>query len=233
MTNRWYRKEELRSSPLAAWLMCSRLGHRGKVMNWALNKEGGTFFSHSFREYLLRTRQVELGSYSYGVVLDLLNFPVKTVIGRYTSIGPGVKIFQANHPYDFLSMHPFFYRSDIGVAPVERIERNQLVIGHDVWIGANALICPGCRRVGNGSVIAAGAVVTKDVPEFSVIGGNPAAVIKKRFDDELAAKIIASGWWFKSFEELKPFSIELTRRLKDNDVDTILESLRCISATNP
>lgn len=227
MTNGGYRKDELRSSPLAAMIMGSKLGHRGKVMNWVLKKEGGIFFSHSFRIFLLRTRKVELGSYSYGVVIDLLNFPVKTVIGRYTSIGPGVKIFQANHPSDFLSMHPFFYRSDIGVAPVERIERNQLVIGHDVWIGANALICPGCRRVGNGSIIAAGAVVTKDVPDFSVVGGNPAVVIKKRFADELAARINASAWWLKSFEELKPFSAELTINLKDNDVEKLLDNLHC------
>ena len=226
MINEIYRKEELRSWPLTALLMRSRLGQRGKVMIWCLSKEGGVFFSNSFREYLRRTRQIELGSYSYGVVSDILNFPVKTLIGRYTSIGPSVKIFSANHPSEFLSMHPFFYRSDIGIASEERITRNRLVIGHDVWIGANALICPGCCRVGNGSIVAAGSVVTKDVPDFSVVGGNPAVVIKMRFDNELASRINESAWWFLSLEELKPFTVELTRNLRDSDIERLLNNLR-------
>jgi acetyltransferase-like isoleucine patch superfamily enzyme len=227
-----YVKEELHSSPLVVRILHSKLAHRGKVLNWALKKEGGMFFSHSFRDYLFRTRQIELGSYSYGIVIDLLNFPVKTVIGRYTSIGPGVKIFQANHPSGFLSMHPFFYRSDIGVAKGESIQRNQLFVGHDVWIGANAIICPGCHRIGNGSIIAAGAVVTKNVPDFSVIGGNPAMVIKKRFEDELATKITSSGWWFQPYEVLKKFSRELTRNLRDNDIDELLTRLQCCGLIN-
>lgn len=75
-------------------------------------------------------------------------------------------------------------------------------IGHDVWIGEGAFIKSGVR-VGTGAVVGMGAVVTKDVPPYAIVAGNPARVIRKRFSDELIQSLLATGWWDKDDAELK------------------------------
>lgn len=77
---------------------------------------------------------------------------------------------------------------------------NPLYIGNDVWIGANVIITSACRYIGDGAVIGAGSVVTHDVPPFSIVAGNPAKVIKKRFQPELEEIIYNSRWWEKPLE---------------------------------
>lgn len=94
----------------------------------------------------------------------------KVMIGDDVMMGPDVCIYARNHAYDRLDMP----MNRQGVAPERAV-----VIGNDVWIGARVIILPGVR-VGTGAVIGAGAVVTKDVPEYAVVGGNPARVIKMR-----------------------------------------------------
>ena len=81
---------------------------RDKLLRKIISLGGGIFNSYTVRQVLFQKQNVTLGSYSYGNLADLYQFPVKTIIGRYTSIGSGVRIFQANHPTDFVSMHPFF-----------------------------------------------------------------------------------------------------------------------------
>lgn len=217
---------EARRSAIASWLMTTKARSFGRVIRWCVKQEGGVLSSQSFRDHLLRTRQINLGEYSYGEVEDILNFPVKTRIGRYTSIGPGVKAFSANHPYGFLSMHPFFYRDDIGIAKHEKIVRKTLNIGHDVWIGANAIICPGCENIGNGAIIAAGAVVTKDVPDFAICGGNPARVMRMRFDDDLAKRINDSNWWLNDLSELQKYESEMTQDIAKINAQELLNHLK-------
>lgn len=68
------------------------------------------------------------------------------------------------------------------------------IIGNDVWLGANSLVLKGVK-IGDGAVIGAGAVVTKDVPPYAIVGGNPAKVIKMRFDDETIGKLMQLQWW--------------------------------------
>lgn len=193
-----------------------------KALSRIATLEGGIFFSRTLRDVLSSRRNVTLGSYSYGPIDDLFNFPIKTKIGRYVSIGPGVRIFQANHPSNFLSTHPFFYRSDIGITSEEAIIRYQLKIGHDVWIGANTIICPGCHCIGTGAIIGAGAVVTKDVLDYAIVGGNPARIIKMRFSESTITSLLASKWWELPYDSLKPLREELTCPFNEDLTDKII-----------
>ncbi len=224
-----YKLDELNYYRLSKLLLLLVPPHCGFFKNWLLRRiisfEGGIFHSYSVRLILSQQYIITLGSYSYGNLNDLYGFPIKTIIGRYSSIGPGVRMFQANHPTDFMSMHAFFFRSDVGIVEKEAIQRSELVIGHDVWLGANAIICPGCRRVGNGAVVGAGAVVTKDVPNYAIVGGNPAKVIKMRFRDSTIAKLLGSSWWALPFEKIKTCRKEMTQPLDESHLDDILDRL--------
>lgn len=112
---------------------------------------------------------------------------------------------RVNHPTAFVSQHPLFYWAPAGLVEKDLLgspECNPLVIGHDVWIGARVTILPGCRRIGNGAIIGAGAVVTRDVPAFTIVGGNPARPIRKRFPPEVEEVVAASEWWLEPLERI-------------------------------
>jgi serine acetyltransferase len=79
-----------------------------------------------------------------------------------------------------------------------------LKIGNDVWLGHNSIIMPNVKEIGTGAVIGAGAVVNKDVPPYAVVVGNPARVVKYRFEKCVIEELLKSKWWEKSIEELKP-----------------------------
>jgi len=169
--------------------------------------EGGDMYSSSLRKILQKYYQVEVGMYSYGPCLKPGVLPPGTTIGRYSSFAEGISIFRRNHPKERISTHPFFYNHILGFLShdtIPSIEANPLHVGHDVWIGFNATILPGCHRIGNGAIIGAGSVVTKDVPEFSVVAGNPAKLIGLRFPPETTKMVAQSEWWSKSIEELLP-----------------------------
>lgn len=225
-----FRRNELNCSRLSMLLpslekvpFCGPL--RDKLLNRVISREGGIYHSYTIRQILYQKHNIILGSYSYGNLSDIYRFPIKTIIGRYTSIGPGVRIFQANHPIDFLSMHPFFYRSDIGITKEETIQRYEVFVGHDVWLGANSIICPSCHRIGNGAVIGAGSVVTKDVPDYAIVGGNPSKVIKMRFQDSTILKLLESRWWQLPFERLKTLDYEMTQPLVGEHLLNLLEKI--------
>ncbi len=132
----------------------------------------------------------------------------KVKIGRYTCIGQNVKNINAKHPTrDFVSIHPCFYstRRQSGFTYVEKDlfaehayvdDQNRWfnVIGNDVWIGTNAVLLGGVS-IGDGAVIAAGSVVTKDVPPYAVVGGSPARILRYRFTDEQIKKLLEVCWW--------------------------------------
>jgi virginiamycin A acetyltransferase len=150
---------------------------------------------------MMRHYGVSIGAYSYGECFVPAAFPAGVWIGRYVSVGPEVRAYLRNHPSDRLSMHPFFYNHTLGFVNRDTISTGQLIIEHDAWIGARVIITPGCSRIGLGAVVGAGAVVTKDVPDFAVVAGNPAKQIRSRFPNELCELIRASRWWEKSIGE--------------------------------
>ena len=118
-------------------------------------------------------------------------------IGNYCSIGYNVHIGPPEHPAHFYSTSPAVYRHEriksICNWPNDDI-LSPAIIGNDVWIGSNAIILQGCR-IGDGAIIAAGAVVVKDVEPFTIVGGVPAKKIKDRFTPELKQKLLKSQWW--------------------------------------
>ncbi|SRR6266446_520273 len=177
--------------------------------------EGGEFYSLTLRDILKTYHGVVAGAYSYGEGLVPGAFPRSVVIGRYVSIAAGVQVLLRNHPVDCLSLHPFFFNHDLGWIDNDPIPFGTLEIGHDAWIGSRAIITPGCKRIGIGAVVGAGAVVTKDVPDFAVAAGNPARVIRSRFDDMTISRILASRWWEKSIIECSAFTQEMSKPLGD------------------
>jgi acetyltransferase-like isoleucine patch superfamily enzyme len=125
-------------------------------------------------------------------------------IGRFCSIASGVSIGPGIHKTDGVTTHSAFYLKN---SPLRKIYSKEDLfecskrtkIGHDVWIGERAIIIDGVT-IGTGAIIAAGAVVTKDVNAYSIVGGVPAKIIKYRFDPYLIQKLIDSYWWDQSEE---------------------------------
>ncbi|OHB75434.1 MAG: hypothetical protein A2Z25_20995 [Planctomycetes bacterium RBG_16_55_9] len=157
-----------------------------------------------------------MGLYSYGGCFNTLNIDSHTKIGRYCSFATGVCRLNGNHPTGFRAMHPYFYNPVFGYVQDELIARSKIVIGNDVWIGQNAILLPTVERIGDGAVIGAGAVVTKDVPDFAVVLGNPARVVKYRFSREIIDKIKRQAWWNKDIEELKDHIEEILRPVEED-----------------
>lgn len=125
----------------------------------------------------------------------------KLIIGRFCALAVGTTFFMngGNHAMDGFSTYPFniFGQGwEEGFDPQSWVDasRGDTVVGHDVWIGTQALIMPGVA-IGTGAIVAARSVVASDVPDYAIVGGNPAKVIKVRFDDETIARLLAIAWW--------------------------------------
>ncbi len=158
----------------------------------------------------------KIGRYTYGYESLLEFYPIAKSIGRFCSINGTARIWN-NHPVDYISTHPFldhpifypweqtkerdFYIKKYGKyfdnAAYEKSElrNNQpVVIGNDVWIGANAVLLPGIH-IGDGAIIAAGAVATHDVEDYAIVGGVPAKLIRYRFENEVIDQLKKIQWW--------------------------------------
>jgi phosphonate metabolism protein (transferase hexapeptide repeat family) len=154
----------------------------------------------AYTEIGARTRLLEVvvGDYSYVVNDAEIAY---TAIGKFCSIAAMTRINPGNHPMDRASQSHFTYRASayfVGEPDEDEFfawRREQpVVIAHDVWIGHGAIVLPG-RAVGIGAVVAAGAVVTKDVAPYSIVAGNPARVIRQRFPADVAQRLVQLGWW--------------------------------------
>lgn len=164
--------------------------------------EGGHYRSATVRKLLARDYQCYVGVHSYGALFILGAFSPRVEIGKYTSVGPNVSVYTQNHPVNTLSTHPYFYEKQFNLVEKDTLAPATTKIGHDVWIGQNAVILPGCKHVGTGSIIGAGAIVTKDVPAYAIVAGNPAKVIKYRFDKKQCDRLLSRMWWDKPFDQL-------------------------------
>ncbi|SIO19364.1 Acetyltransferase (isoleucine patch superfamily) [Carnobacterium alterfunditum] len=133
---------------------------------------------------------VKVGTYTYGV-LNIYSYGSKNErlsIGSFVSIASDVTfMLGGNHMLNTLSTYPF--RVMINGEEAEAISKGEIIINDDVWIGTNSIILSGVR-VGKGAVIGAGSIVTKDVPPYAIVGGNPAKIIKFRFSKEIIEQII-------------------------------------------
>jgi phosphonate metabolism protein (transferase hexapeptide repeat family) len=153
-----------------------------------------------YTEIGARTSFVEssMGDYSY-VVND--SNVIYTTIGKFCSIAAMTRINPGNHPMQRASQSHFTYRAsayfedaqdDAGFFAWRR--STPVTIGHDVWIGHGAIILPG-RSIGTGAVVAGGAIVTKDVPAYTIVAGNPARPIRRRFAEDISERLVALAWW--------------------------------------
>lgn len=160
------------------------------------------FTSARLRAWFREKHRVDVGLYSYGC-FDQWRMPGPIRIGRYCSIANTVRSAPINHPADALTTHPALYEKKFGVVEEDVFYNDPLVIEDDVWIGHNAMILPGCKFIGRGAIIGAGAVVTRDVQPYSIVAGNPARKLKDRFPSDLIEAIEASGWWKLDLPELR------------------------------
>lgn len=149
--------------------------------------------------------EVTLGDFTY--IAGNTNIS-KTTIGKFCSIGPYCKIGLGKHPTkDFVSTHPVFF-STLKQAQVTFADINYfdefayIIIGNDVWLGANVIVVDGVK-IGDGAIVAAGSVVTKDIPPYAIVGGVPAKIIKYRFEKEEIKKLLQLKWWDMDVEYLK------------------------------
>ncbi len=153
--------------------------------------------------------EFKIGAFSYAVTGHF----ARVSIGRYCSIGEQVQVGRSNHPLKGGSTSPFFYAREtlfaIGrdfeaaadyhayKAPLRRFpfeHPGMITIGNDVWIGHGAFVRPGVT-IGDGAVIGAMSVVTKDVPPYAIVAGNPATVRRMRLSSSLAAQMLELAWW--------------------------------------
>lgn len=142
----------------------------------------------------------------------LYHYPInheRLVIGKFCSIACGAKFLfnSANHALGSLSTYTFpifFEEWDLPVEDIPRAWDNKgdIVIGNDVWIGYEAVVMAGVT-VGDGAIIGTRAVVTKDVPPYTIVGGVPAKPIRKRFDDETVERLLALKWWDWPIERIR------------------------------
>ncbi|MDF1585836.1 LbetaH domain-containing protein [Marinimicrococcus flavescens] len=144
-----------------------------------------------------RVAETSMGAYSY-VVQDA--DIIYSTIGRFCSIAAATRINPGNHPTWRASQHHFLYRaSSYRLGEDEDAffawrREHEVTIGHDVWIGHGAVVLAG-RRIGTGAVIGAGSVVTRDVAPYTIVAGNPARPIRRRFDERVAERLQALAWW--------------------------------------
>jgi acetyltransferase-like isoleucine patch superfamily enzyme len=184
-------------------------------------------------------REFEVGAYSYMHNGSLFN----ASIGRFCSIGKRFTTLQPNHPTDWISTHPFQYQalesifrspSESIVYDYEKFEQlkrgssNKKIgcnIGNDVWIGSDVTILNGLT-IGDGAIIGAGSLVTKNIEPYSIVGGNPAKVIKYRFDNHIVMELLEIKWWLYTLESLSglPFDnpVRFIEKLREQKADNLL-----------
>lgn len=151
--------------------------------------------------------QVKTGIGTYGVQnITIQDYKQNTVleIGNFCSIASNVTVLLGgNHRYNRITTFPFNILYGFGENnPSDGYSNGNVIIENDVWIGTGVSILSGIT-IGNGSIIAAGSHVIKDVPPYAIIGGNPGKVIKYRFDEETIEKLLKIKWWEWSLDKIK------------------------------
>lgn len=158
----------------------------------------------------------QMGAFSY----SWSKLPINTQIGRYCSIAAEVRVMGLRHPHEWVTTSATTYdqnfviyqkylsdtKTEQHARRLPKVHSHGLIIEHDVWIGARVLLKPNIR-IGTGAVIAANSVVTKDVPPYAIVGGNPAKIIKYRFDKDQIEKLLKLEWWNYSFTDFQQLDI--------------------------
>jgi len=178
-------------------------------------------FERQRLRFLRRYPDYQIGHGTYGIpqVWDL-HEGTTLAIGSYCSISANVQIFLGGqHRTDWISTYPFSaYLENIDPIPDTGISKGNVIIGNDVWICANVIILSGVT-IGDGAVLANGAIVTRDVSPYAIVAGNPARLIRHRFDEPLRRQLLEIKWWGWPVDEVK----SLYALLNSNQLDALIE----------
>lgn len=184
-------------------LSIKKLTHK-KVSAFAFWSKDSTFTKTSIicRGCILDSSHI--GRYSRVQINTKVAF---TNVGNFSAIGRNSVIGLGQHPTIYLTTNSIFYKKgswgfhDDWCKEIEFEENAHIIIGNDVWVGRNTMILDGVT-IGDGAIVAAGAVVTKDVPPYAIVGGVPAKVLKYRFPPEVIERLLEIKWWDLPDEEI-------------------------------
>lgn len=194
-----------------------------------------------FIKNVVKAPNVIIGDYTYyddnvaaaefeknNILFNYPEFGDKLIIGKFCQIAQNVKFIMgpANHRLSSVTTYPFnvfggLWQQNTPPHLSQLPFKGDTVIGNDVWIGRESIIMPGVK-IGDGCIIAAYSIVTKDIEPYCVVGGNPAKLIKKRFDDELTKLLLTTRWWDFPPEKL----VEFLPILCDPDLEKVKRILK-------
>lgn len=179
---------------------------------------------------IIRNPQIIVGDYTYyDDPVDVYNFEKnvlylfdfmgdRLIIGRFCQIATGVRFIMngSNHALNGFSTYPFKVFGGTWAAkdPMNVLSKGDTVIGNDVWIGNSATIMQGIT-IGDGAIIGTNSLVTKDVEPYTIVGGNPAQIIRKRFDDETIQMLLDLKWWDWDVQKITDNLETITHGKKD------------------
>ena len=199
------------------------------------------YHTSCFIKNVVKAPNIEIGDYTYyddavdptgfeknNVLFNYPEFGDKLIIGRFCMIASGTKFIMgpANHRLSSVTAYPFnvfggAWEENTPPHMSQLPHKGDTIIGNDVWIGRESVIMPGVK-IGDGAIIAAYSVVSKDIPAYTVWGGNPARFIKPRFDDELIRLLLEFRWWNLDGEAL----VEILPLLCDPDLEKVRREMK-------
>ena len=176
-----------------------------------------------------------IGNHTYGsedLIIFKFNHISRCDIGKYCSLADNIKIFLGgNHRYDWISTYPFGLVNqkvfEVVPCPANPYTSGDIIIGNDVWIGHSATIMSGVT-IGDGAVIAANSHIVKDVEPYTVVGGNPAQYIKKRFDDKIIKLLLELKWWDLSDNTVKELIPILHSSPTEKSIKALISKYRLV-----
>ena len=194
------------------------------LWNFVLNQEKQPRFARNQLKFRKLYPKFSMGKYTYGVPV-VKHWDKKSVltIGAYCSIAKNVQIYLGgNHRPEWITTYPFphFFQDKSDINDYS-ISRGNVTIGSDVWLCQNCTILSGVT-IGHGSVIANGAVVSKNVEPYSIVAGNPAAHVKWRFDDQVRAALLETAWWEWPHDEIQ----DIIHLLCSDNIDAFFKYAR-------
>jgi virginiamycin A acetyltransferase len=183
---------------------------------------------------MIKNKNIIVGDFTYFSDIDFEKhvthfyefYDDRLIIGKFCQIASGVEFIMngANHQMDCISTFPFYIFEKWNENPPSLDSfplKGDTIIGNDVWIGQNSTILPGVK-IGDGAIIGMKSVVGTDIEPYTIVAGNPAKIIRKRFDEELTGLMLKLKWWDLSIEEI----IKLIPLLHDNDIENIKKKIK-------
>ena len=184
------------------------------------NKHNFTYAINKFN-----IENVSVGNYTYGPIEVYSDVDsIKLDIGSFCSIGKGtIFLLGQEHNLNIISTYPFKYKL-LNSVRYESISKGNIEVGDDVWFGQKTTVLSGVK-IGQGAIIATGAVVTKDVPPYAIVGGVPAKIIKYRFDNKVIQSLININYKSLSIDKINSIQSDLYLEINETNVEEIIKRI--------